>query len=73
MRLAHASALAAAIALLISTVNAAPQAQDPDRKVAGGGITAPGWVGAIDAAAAAGCVHHRDDLENPQLQGDRRK
>ena len=48
MRLAHASALAATIALLISTVNAAPQAQDPDRKVAGGGITVPGWMGAAD-------------------------
>ena len=48
MRLAHASALAAAVALLISTVNAAPQAQDPDRKVAGGGITVPGWMGAPD-------------------------
>jgi hypothetical protein len=48
MRLAHASALAAAIALLISTVNAAPKAQDPDRKVAGGGITVPGWMGAAD-------------------------
>jgi hypothetical protein len=53
MRLAHASALAAAIALLIPAVNAAPQAQDPDRKVAGGGITVPGWMGAIDAAAAS--------------------
>lgn len=28
-------------------------AQDADRKVAGGGITAPGWTGRIDAAAAA--------------------
>jgi hypothetical protein len=48
MRLVHASALAAAIALLIPVVNAAPQAQDADRKVAGGGITAPGWMGAAD-------------------------
>jgi hypothetical protein len=52
MRLVHASALAAAIALLIPVVNAAPQPQDPDRKVAGGGITVPGWMGAIDDAAA---------------------
>jgi hypothetical protein len=48
MRLAHASALAVAIALLIPAVNAAPQAQDPDRKVAGGGISVPGWMGAAD-------------------------
>jgi hypothetical protein len=48
MRLAHASALAIAIALLIPAVNAAPEAQDPDRKVAGGGITVPGWMGAAD-------------------------
>ena len=48
MRLAHASALAATIALLISTVTATPQAQDADRKVAGGGITVPGWMGAAD-------------------------
>ncbi|HYN05915.1 MAG TPA: hypothetical protein VES67_00860 [Vicinamibacterales bacterium] len=53
MRLVYASALAAAIALMISVANAAPRAQDPDRKVAGGGISAPGWMGAIDAAAAA--------------------
>ena len=52
MRLVYASALAAAIALMIPAVNAAPQAQDPDRKVSGGGVTAPGWMGAIDAAAA---------------------
>jgi hypothetical protein len=53
MRLVHASALAAALALMIPVVNAAPETQDPDRKVAGGGITVPGWTGAIDAAAAA--------------------
>ena len=52
MRLVYASALAAAIALSIPAVNAAPRAhQDPDRKVAGGGITAPGWMGAVDATA----------------------
>ena len=48
MRLVYASALAAAIALTIPAVNAAPQPQDPDRKVAGGGITVPGWMGAAD-------------------------
>jgi hypothetical protein len=54
MRLVYASALAAAIALTIPAVNAAPQAQqDADRKVAGGGITVAGWMGAVDDQAAA--------------------
>ena len=48
MRLVYASALAAAIALAIPALSAAPQAQDPDRKVAGGGITVPGWMGTAD-------------------------
>ncbi len=41
MRLVYASALAAAIATMIPVVNAAPQAQaqEADRKVAGGGIS----------------------------------
>ena len=48
MRLVYASALAAAVALTISVLSAAPEAQDPDRKVAGGGISVPGWMGAAD-------------------------
>ena len=51
MRLVYASALAAAVALTISVLSAAPETQDPDRKVAGGGITAPGWMGAADKGA----------------------
>ena len=51
MRLVYASALAAAVALTIPVLIAAPETQDPDRKVAGGGITAPGWVGAADKGA----------------------
>lgn len=51
MRLVHASALAIALALLIPALPGA-QAQDPDRKVAGGGIDVPGWKGKVDAAAA---------------------
>jgi hypothetical protein len=51
MRLVYASALAAAVALTIPVLSAAPEAQDPDRKVAGGGITAPGWMGAADKGA----------------------
>lgn len=49
MRLVQASALAVAAALLIP---AALGAQDADRVVAGGGITAPGWMGKVDARAA---------------------
>jgi len=50
MRLLRASAVAIAAALLTSVVHGAPQAaqQDADRKVAGGGITVPGWKGKVD-------------------------
>jgi hypothetical protein len=44
MRFANASAVAIAVALLIPVV----QAQDADRKVAGGGITVKGWQGKVD-------------------------
>lgn len=48
MRLIHASLIALALAA------PAVQAQeDPDRKVAGGGISVPGWKGSVDAASAA--------------------
>jgi hypothetical protein len=40
--------VAGAVALAVCAV----AAQDADRKVAGGGITAKGWTGKIDAAAA---------------------
>jgi hypothetical protein len=49
-RLVQASALAIGIALLVPAVFSAQQ--DPDKKVAGGGITAKGWQGKIDAGAA---------------------
>lgn len=52
MRLAHASAAAVTLALLIPTL-AAQTPQDKDVKVAGGGITAPGWKGAVDAKSAS--------------------
>ena len=48
MRVLKASAIA--VALAMCTV----AAQDKDVKVAGGGITAKGWMGKIDAAAAKG-------------------
>jgi opacity protein-like surface antigen len=51
MRLVHASACALAMAMLVSVPQSA-QAQDADRKVAGGGITAKGWEGKVDAGAA---------------------
>jgi hypothetical protein len=52
MRLVHGSAFAVALAMLVPTVYGAQGGQgDADRKVAGGGITAPGWMGKIDANA----------------------
>jgi hypothetical protein len=58
MRFVSASALALAGALCVGQVHAqqaaAPAApQDPSRKVAGGGITAAGWKGKVDAGEAA--------------------
>jgi hypothetical protein len=64
MRFVSATALAFAGALFVGQVHAqqAPPAapkqapmnmQDTSRKVAGGGITAPGWQGKVDAAEAA--------------------
>jgi hypothetical protein len=51
MRLTHASAFALAAALLVPAVQVAGY-QDADQKVAGGGITAPGWKGKVDAKSA---------------------
>ena len=50
MRLVYASALAVALAMVVSPVIGA-QDQEANRKVAGGGISAPGWKGKIDAGA----------------------
>ena len=47
MRLTYAIALAALV------IPAAASAQDATRNVAGGGISVPGWQGAIDASEAA--------------------
>ena len=46
MRLAHASAVAIVVALLIPAVQM--HAQDADKKVAGGGIAVKGWQGKVD-------------------------
>jgi hypothetical protein len=48
MRVIHASALTIALALLVPVVHGAP-AQDANRAVPGGGITAQGWSGKVDA------------------------
>ena len=54
MRFTSATALAFAGALFVAHVHAAPQAmQDTSRKVPGGGITAPGWQGKVDAGEAS--------------------
>ena len=52
-RLLYASTIAVAAALVAPVVYTAPfQGRDQDRVVPGGGITAPGWQGAVDAASA---------------------
>lgn len=51
MRLVRASALAVAAALLLPAALGA-QNQDPDRSVAGGGISVEGWKGRVDARPA---------------------
>ncbi len=48
MRLVYGSALAIALALLVPPMLGA-QGQETARAVAGGGITAPGWTGKVDA------------------------
>jgi hypothetical protein len=49
MRLIHGSALAIAIAVLVPPMIGA-QGQETARAVAGGGVTAPGWTGKVDAS-----------------------
>src|SRR3989475_5356188 len=48
MRLIQGSAIAVAIAVLVPPMLGA-QGQETPRAVAGGGITAPGWAGKVDA------------------------
>lgn len=52
MRLANCSLLLAACALLIPACARAQAHEDSSRSVAGGGISAAGWTGKIDANAA---------------------
>ena len=51
MRLVRASIAAAAIVMLIPALTRAQGPMETSRSVAGGGISAPGWVGKIDANA----------------------
>jgi hypothetical protein len=51
MRCSHGIAVALAAALVAPAVSSA---QDASRAVAGGGISAPGWMGKIDAREASG-------------------
>jgi hypothetical protein len=51
MRLVYGSALAMALAALVPLTPAAQAPQETNRAVAGGGITATGWSGQIDASA----------------------
>ncbi len=54
MRLVYGSALAMALASLVPLTPAAQApAQEANRSVAGGGITAPGWQGKADGAGQA--------------------
>ena len=48
MRLVYSSVLAAAVAMLVPPMIGA-QGQEAARSVAGGGVSAPGWTGKIDA------------------------
>ena len=50
MRLVYASAFATMLALVFPAVH---HAQDPDRVIKDGGISAPGWTGKVDAPRAA--------------------
>jgi hypothetical protein len=52
MRFVHGSTLAVALALLVPALVGAQGQGDSSRSVAGGGISAAGWVGKVDANAA---------------------
>ena len=57
MRLAKASIVAGAAALIIWAIPAKPAArgqQDADKKVAGGGVTVKGWTGRVDSGNRQG-------------------
>lgn len=51
MHLVHCSTIAVALALLVPAVANAQGQTETSRSIAGGGISAPGWTGQIDANA----------------------
>jgi hypothetical protein len=51
MHLTRASRLAMAFALLVPSFICANAQEDANRRVAGGGISVPGWMGKVDASA----------------------
>jgi hypothetical protein len=52
--------LVATLALLLAGVTRAQESPDANRKVAGGGITAPGWMGKVDSNAAKAGQSEKD-------------
>src|SRR5271156_181291 len=66
MRLIHGSTLAAAIVMLIPAMGKAQDQSEASRSVAGGGISAPGWTGKIDASEE----RYGQTLNNAKLAQD---
>jgi hypothetical protein len=63
MNFMRCSVRAAALAVVVSGITGLACAQDPaeeNRKIAGGGITAPGWMGAVDANSAKAGQSEKD-------------
>jgi hypothetical protein len=54
MRFVNASAVAGAAALMLFATASPHAGQDPDKKVAGGGVTVKGWQGKADAGNRQG-------------------
>ena len=73
MRLAKASIVAGAAALIIWAIPAMPSArgqQDADKKVAGGGVTVKGWQGKVDSGNRQGLTIN-DSKFAPECSGYR--
>jgi hypothetical protein len=71
MRVFHGSIVAIGLALALSPMLGAQAAQDQekDKAVAGGGITAPGWKGTVDAASVAQGMKITDSKFAPEAGG----
>ena len=59
-RSTHLAALSAAVLLAFASAARAQEAPDTNRKVADGGISVPGWKGAVDPAAAKSGQSEKD-------------